>query len=479
MSLTTESLKAFLQSIGRNEGLSTNQQMLHTDAILEIPAQSANPVIPHTGTFSGVASIQDWHKIRSSVIEFKKYTVKDVIVSGGKGSALVHVNAVHKQSEAEYEIEEAHFVGCTNQGKIQTWKILYDSEPEVRVFRQNLNTRLIAAVESGDGQAVRECLENGANPNTKSTESGLSVLMIASGQGNAEIVRTLLAAGADLLMADNAGGATAIHKACQGGSLETVQLLVDAGAFIDTIVPRTGHSPLIEALWFKQPEIAGYLLDRGAGLKINTHYGFSLLDHFNYALKVNTIGKEKLLEADRLLKERQKSDAAMVEKQVLMQAVNEGDLEKVKSLIQAGAQIDERAPVLNGFNDYHTPLLVACRDGHLEIARVLLKAGADVNATEPTFGAVPLHKATYNGHADMTRLLTEQPGVDLDFPGATNGYTPLHDALWHGFEECSEILIKAGARLDLRGHDGKTPPDIARETFGESHRLVKMMEARN
>ena len=112
-----------------------------------------------------------------------------------------------------------------------------------------------------------------------------------------------------------------------------------------------------------------------------------------------------------------------------------GDLDEVRRLTVAGAEVDERFPIVNGFNDAHTPLLVAARDGHVEMVRLLVEARADVNATEPTFGAVPLHKAVYNGHADSTRILSERPGVDLDFQGATNGYTPLHDALWHGYVE--------------------------------------------
>ncbi|NJD17790.1 MAG: hypothetical protein FIA95_00680 [Gemmatimonadetes bacterium] len=337
---------------------------------------------------------------------------------------------------------------------------------------------LIRAVDAGDVGEARRLLQSGVGPDAKDPASGLSALMMASGRGDAPMVRLLLDAGADVCLTDSAAGATALHKACQGGSLEVTKLLVEAGAFVNAVVPSTGHTPLIEALWFKWPEVVAYLLDCGAGLNVNTHYGFTLLQHFQYALNVNVIGKEKLLEADALLKARQKADQEAVAKQALMAAVIGGDVEAVKKLVAEGADIEERYPVLNGFNDVHTPLLVACRDGHTRIVDVLLAAGADVNATEPTFGAVPLHKATYNGHADITRLLVEQPGVDLDFQGPSNGYTPLHDALWHGYAECSRILIEAGARLDRKGHDGKRPLDIAREVFGPRHEITQLIECR-
>jgi len=95
-----------------------------------------------------------------------------------------------------------------------------------------------------------------------------------------------------------------------------------------------------------------------------------------------------------------------------------------------------------------------------------------VNATEPTFGATPLHKAVYNGHVELTRMIAAWPGANLDFQGATNGYTPLHDALWHGYEECARTVVEAGASLRLVGHDGKTPLDLAVEVFGVDHPLT-------
>lgn len=306
------------------------------------------------------------------------------------------------------------------------------------------NEQLIQAVEAGDAAKAKQLIDAGGNPNTRDAASGLTALMIASGQGDVDVVRLLIDAGADVVTTDTRVGATALHKACQRGSLEVARMLVEAGAFVNAVVVSTGHTPLMDALWFKWPDVVQYLLDQGAGLGMYTHYGFSLLEHFNYEMNVNVYGKEKLVRADEMLKARQKADQDKVESQKLMKAVTEGDLERVKQLIAAGADIEARAPILNGFNDWHTPLLVACRDGHTEIVAELLKAGADVNAVEPTFAAVPMHKATYNGHVEITRMLTEHPDVDLDFQGATNGYTPLHDALWHGFEECSRILIEAG-----------------------------------
>lgn len=331
------------------------------------------------------------------------------------------------------------------------------------------NIELRAAVEKNDIDGAVACLNQGANPNAKYPGSGLTPLMLACGYGYEELAKLLLERGADPNCADSKGGAFPIHKACQGGHLAIVKLLVEWGAMVDCQSTATGHTPLMEAMWFKFSDIVEYLLEQNAKLTIPTHYGFSLADHLAYELKVNQKPDEqaKLKAIDAAVKKRQDRDQASLEGNPLMDAVTKDDVETVKALLKEGFPVDKRTPYLGTFNDAHTPLLVAVRDGHYEAAKCLLSAGADPNAVEPTFLAVPLHKATYNGRVDMTRLLLDQPDIDIDYQGPTNGYSPLHDALWHGFEECAKLLIDVGANLSLRGHDGKRPIDLANDVFGE------------
>ncbi len=337
---------------------------------------------------------------------------------------------------------------------------------------------LIEAVLRGDSESVQAALAAGADARARDSESGLTALMIAAGQGRTDLVAALLDAGADVCALDRQAGGSALHKACQRGSLAVVKQLVEAGAFVDLATPTTGHTPLIEAMWFKWPEVVAYLLEHGARLTIPTHYGFTLGQHYEYALMVNQSGRDQLLAIGKDIERRRLADQQAVDNQPLMAAVVVGDVAGVRDALAAGAHVDERSPMLGGFNDDHTPLLVAARDGHTEIVAELLRAGADVNAVEPTFMAVPLHKAVYNGHTEITRLLVEQPGALLDFQGATNGYTPLHDALWHGFAECSDLLVRAGARLDLRGHDGLLPLDLAVTALGPDHPVTALIRER-
>lgn len=477
-SRTEKVVQEFYESIGRSD-LEAILGCLSQDIEFELPLNEYNKIIPYLGTKIGHKQVVEAFGIRAETTEVLDYETRGFVVQGNKACAVVYTKAVHPRTRKCFEIEDIHYLEVNEAGKIVKWKVYFDPGPEVAAFKADLDTQLIRAVENNDFEAVQSLLGVGANPNARNLQSGLTVLMMAAGQANAGLVGLLLDAGADVFAIDSNAGGSALHKACQGGSVEVVRLLVEAGIFVDSVAPTTGHTPLMDALWYKWPAIVDYLLEAGAGLNLSTHYGFSMIQHFEYELNVNTIGKDKLLQAEKMLKARQQSDEQKVESQKLMAAVTSSDLETVKQLLRSGVDVDERAPILNGFNDAHTPLLVAARDGHTEIVEALLVAGADVNAVEPTFGAVPLHKAVYNGRADITQMLVEQPGIDINFQGATNGYSPLHDALWHGYADCVEVLLNAGARLDLKGHDGKIPQDIAVEVFGPEHSLVKRLQLDN
>ncbi|MGL4898436.1 MAG: ankyrin repeat domain-containing protein, partial [Shewanella sp.] len=96
---------------------------------------------------------------------------------------------------------------------------------------------------------------------------------------------------------------------------------------------------------------------------------------------------------------------------------------------------------------------------------LLLDNGADQTLPGAYMAAIPLHKAAYNGHAKMLRLLSQYPGYQqvLNAQGPNNGYTPLHDAVWHGHLEAAKVLVETGARLDLKGYDGNTPLQLAEQ----------------
>ncbi|MEM2677506.1 MAG: ankyrin repeat domain-containing protein, partial [Thermofilaceae archaeon] len=70
----------------------------------------------------------------------------------------------------------------------------------------------------------------------------------------------------------------------------------------------------------------------------------------------------------------------------LHKAAEEGDLQRVKKLVENGANV-------NAKDEYgSTPLYLAVLNGHLELARFLVEKGANVNAKD-IVGWTPLHIA--------------------------------------------------------------------------------------
>ena len=148
-------------------------------------------------------------------------------------------------------------------------------------------SRLLHAIVAGEiGDALRLSQRDASELDRKGPD-GLTPLMAAAGRGQLAVVRALIEAGADIHVRDDRAGASALHKACQGGSVEVAAALLKAGAGVNERVTATGHSPLVEAAWFAWPEVVGLLLDHDAILDLPTHYGFTLQQHLDYALRVN------------------------------------------------------------------------------------------------------------------------------------------------------------------------------------------------
>ncbi|MGH9870337.1 MAG: PQQ-binding-like beta-propeller repeat protein [Candidatus Polarisedimenticolia bacterium] len=71
--------------------------------------------------------------------------------------------------------------------------------------------------------------------------------------------------------------------------------------------------------------------------------------------------------------------------EALREAARAGDLEKVRSLLDAGVPVDSPGP-----RHGHTALLFAADGGHLAVVELLVSRGADVNAMEGFFKVTPL-----------------------------------------------------------------------------------------
>ncbi|HOL70854.1 MAG TPA: ankyrin repeat domain-containing protein, partial [Bryobacteraceae bacterium] len=83
----------------------------------------------------------------------------------------------------------------------------------------------------------------------------------------------------------------------------------------------------------------------------------------------------------------------------LHEAVKSGNIERVRALLDAGADVNGRDR-LGG-----TPLHEAIWNGNAAIAALLIERGADVNARHTEAGSTPLHYAVITGRVELVRLL--------------------------------------------------------------------------
>ena len=145
----------------------------------------------------------------------------------------------------------------------------------------------------------------------------------------------------------------------------------------------------------------------------------------------------------------------------LMEAVQEGNAVKAKTLIAKGASAKAKDEAGN------TALHFATRK---DIAGMLISAGASVNARNDDFEMTPLFNVT----AEAADVLIAK-GADVN-ARAAKGMTPLTWAVYWNQKDKAEMLIAKGANVNAKDNDGKTALHVA-ANWGKTD-LVRLLIAK-
>lgn len=137
----------------------------------------------------------------------------------------------------------------------------------------------------------------------------------------------------------------------------------------------------------------------------------------------------------------------------------------MKTLIKAGAYVDDLPPWLhvdnppiNAESVYwiykdQKPLILAVQHRNIDAIKILIENGADVNIKRSVgFGSSPIHCAV----SDITCLqILVESGADVNLKDY-NDETPLMRAAMFGYENSTKFLIKNGADINAKDKSGET-----------------------
>lgn len=112
-----------------------------------------------------------------------------------------------------------------------------------------------------------------------------------------------------------------------------------------------------------------------------------------------------------------------------------------------------------------TPLAIASQNGKVEAARILVTAGADVNAPVAKGGYTPLMLASVSGSTDLADALIKH-GAQVNAVNS-GGVTALMIAAAGNHSGVAALLLKAGADINARSEDGRTALSIAQANNNE------------
>ncbi len=207
------------------------------------------------------------------------------------------------------------------------------------------------------------------------------------------------------------------------GNLAEVKAAVQNEPSLATALNASGQSSFILAKYYRQNEVASYLLDI-----------LPMLDIFEASVAGQTQSVLAKLNENPDLLETRNGDGWTP----LHLAAFFGSPELINALLDQGAEVDARS----GNAMTNTPLHAAVAGGKAENVEALAKRGADLNAQQ-NGGWTALHGAAQSGNREMVEVLIAN-GADVK-ARAGNNQSPLDLALQNGHETIAVLLEQLGA----------------------------------
>jgi uncharacterized protein len=245
------------------------------------------------------------------------------------------------------------------------------------------------------------------------------------------------------------GGMTALHFAAREGATEAVRALVEGGADVNLVSGGEKTSPITEAIINGHLDLAKYLLDHGADVRLANIDGLTpLYATIDMKWRHNTWYPQPTIEQEKT-----------------------SYLVFMTALLDRGADVN--APIARKlwFRKFRygddwvepvgaTPFWRAAQANDIDAMRLLASRGADAN--RPTkHGVTPLMVASgygfeYQGtnikpdsRMAAVKYLVEELHADVNAKNDQK-YTPLHGAAYIGYDDLVTYLVAKGADVKAR-----------------------------
>jgi ankyrin repeat protein len=330
---------------------------------------------------------------------------------------------------------------AAKKGDAAAVRSLLAQHADVNARQADGATALAWAANRDDLESADLLIRAGASANV-ANEYGATPLSLACAKGSIAMVEKLLKAGANPNTA-LLSGETALMTATETGSLPAVNLLLAHGADANAKEPKEGQTALMWAVAGKHADIAQALIEHGADVHARSRGGFT----------------------------------------ALLFAAQQGDTTSARTLLAAGADVNEKAPARSdaaskrvgekAVPEVPSPLLLASASAQQEISLFLLDKGADPNAADAR-GFSALHYAALrrnnlellkallaHGANPNVRLSRNAPNTGGISEMTVAGSTPLLLAAAAGNTGAIRALASAGADLKIGTKENTTALMVA------------------
>ena len=283
------------------------------------------------------------------------------------------------------------------KGDLELADILLKSGANVKLANHDGSTPLSLACERGDAAMIEKLLAAGAEIDEKGPH-GETPLMMASRNGNTDAIKVLLDHKANVNAKETLRGTTALMWAAEQSHPAAIRLLLASGADFSVnsapeVRPRGAYLAPSAAQRFANGDQLGRRNNNGRGGGRGGNAPAPAPAAGANAAQQNaperrvTTGDDVADAAEFFGNRNQVKDGGGMTALVL--AAREGDLESVKALVEAGANVNQKT------NYGWTALLTAANNKNYVIGKYLLEHGADPNIGN-NGGWRPLYLATDN-----------------------------------------------------------------------------------